>query len=227
MEWDDYFINMLPYIAAKSKDPNTQVGCIIVGPDNEIRSTGYNSLPRGLNDYVEARFERPEKYMWIEHADRNAIYNAARMGTSISGCRMYLPLHPCHEGARGIINSGISEVIIDNNDNIEYNNRWDDSIRISNNMLVEAGIIVRRHSLNDQYSDEYRILDLVLDNIILPDSMIADNNKNILKSLVSKDLVSVLDYDEDEELSYEITEEGRNYFSMLSKIADNRKMGDA
>ena len=48
-------------------------------PDNEIRSTGYNSFPKGLNDDLQERQERPEKYYWIEHAERNALYNAPRL----------------------------------------------------------------------------------------------------------------------------------------------------
>ena len=113
-DWDEYFMNMLDVVSLRSKDIHTKVGCIIVGLNNEIRSTGYNSLPRGLDDSVLERFERPEKYKWIEHADRNAIYNAARVGISLEGCRMYLPFYPCIECARGIIQVGIKEVVVDN-----------------------------------------------------------------------------------------------------------------
>ena len=110
--WDEYFLSMLPVIAKKSKDKHTQVGCVIVGPDHEIRSTGYNSLVRGLKDNVPTRLERPEKYKWIEHADRNAIYNAARMGTSVNNCTMYLPWYPCIDCARAIISAGITDLVI-------------------------------------------------------------------------------------------------------------------
>jgi dCMP deaminase len=44
MTWDEYFCRMLKLVAFKSKDPSTKVGAIIVGPDKEIRSTGYNGL---------------------------------------------------------------------------------------------------------------------------------------------------------------------------------------
>lgn len=112
MNWDTYFLNMLPLVAAKSKDKETQVGAIIVSVDNNIVSTGFNSLPRGLDDSKPERLDKPAKYVWIEHADRNAIYNAARIGVPLKGCRMYLPFYPCVECTKGIVSSGIVEVII-------------------------------------------------------------------------------------------------------------------
>ena len=70
----DYFMQMLPLIAARSKDPNTKVGAIVVGPDGAIRTTGYNGLVRGIDDDVPERWSREngEKYYWCEHAERNA-----------------------------------------------------------------------------------------------------------------------------------------------------------
>lgn len=113
MNWDQYFLSLLPLIAQRSKDPNTKVGCVIVGPDNAIRSTGYNSFPRGINDNVPERKERPEKYYWIEHADRNAIFAAAKIGTPLDGCTMYLTGLPCMDCARAIIQVGICKVKYD------------------------------------------------------------------------------------------------------------------
>ena len=106
-------MGMLEPIARRSKDPNTHVGCVIAGPDHNIRSTGYNSFPRGIRDDVPERLERPEKYMWIEHGDRNAIYAAARVGTPLEGCTMYLPGLPCMDCGRAIIQVGIVEVVYD------------------------------------------------------------------------------------------------------------------
>lgn len=111
MNWDQYFISILYLVAMKSKDEKTQNSSIIVGPDNEIRSTGYNSFPRGINDDVPERQERPEKYFWHEHGERNAIYNAARIGVSTKNCKMYVTGIPCMDCARAIVQSGIIEVI--------------------------------------------------------------------------------------------------------------------
>ena len=104
MRWVEYFQNLAHQVKLKSKDERTQIGAVIVGEDKEIVSTGYNSFPRGLDDSIKLRQERPEKYYWFEHAERNAIYNAARIGVSTKGCTMYLSCGiPCVDCARGII----------------------------------------------------------------------------------------------------------------------------
>lgn len=107
-DWNQYFINLLPWIAKRSKDPDTQVGAIIVDTDNTILSTGYNSLPRGIRD-VQERCVRPEKYFWMEHAERNAIYAAT--GRSLIGSKIYSSLMPCMDCARGIVQVGIRECV--------------------------------------------------------------------------------------------------------------------
>ena len=82
-EWDIRFMNLAKMIATWSKDTSTKVGCVIIGPDKEIRSTGYNGFPRGVDDTIAKRKERPAKYKFTEHAERNAIYNASLFGASV------------------------------------------------------------------------------------------------------------------------------------------------
>lgn len=113
-------MQMLPLIASRSLDPNTKVGALIADKYNCIVSTGYNSFPRGVDDTKPERFERPEKYLWIEHGDRNAIYYAARKGVSLDGTSMYLTGLPCMDCARAIIQSGICKVIIDKKNQEEW-----------------------------------------------------------------------------------------------------------
>jgi len=112
--WHEYFLMLSYVVALRSKDDSTKIGAVIVGPDNEIRTTGYNSFPRKISDFVDERKKAPEKYFWLEHAERNAIYNAARMGLSLKSCRLYTQLVPCMDCARGIVQSGIEQVIVDN-----------------------------------------------------------------------------------------------------------------
>ena len=61
MRWVEYFQNLAHQIKLKSKDERTQIGAVIVGKDKEIVSTGYNSFPRGIDDNIRERQERPEK----------------------------------------------------------------------------------------------------------------------------------------------------------------------
>jgi len=143
--WDQYFIEIALLVAKKSKDESTKLGAVIVGPDNEIRSTGYNSFPRGLNDTLGARQERPEKYHWFEHSERNAIYNAARIGVSLKGCRMYLTPGPgvCCGCARAIIQSGVAEVILSGDMNTKQ--KWSEEAKRSMIMFEECGVKVRNY----------------------------------------------------------------------------------
>jgi len=140
MNWDTYFMNIVDTVREKSKDINTKIGAVIVGMDNEIRSVGYNGFPRGVNDDIISRYERPIKYMYTEHAERNAIYNAARMGTCLNRCRMYTNAIPCSDCARGIIQSGIVEVIVKD---LNVNNRWSESCKVALKMFQESNVIIR------------------------------------------------------------------------------------
>jgi dCMP deaminase len=108
--WNQFFINMAEFVATKSKDTSTKVGCVVVGPDNDVRAIGYNGFPRLVDDTVQARLERPAKYLWTEHAERNAVYNAALTGTALKGCTAYMVWFPCAECARALIQSGIEYI---------------------------------------------------------------------------------------------------------------------
>ena len=116
MNWTEYFLGIASQVKLKSKDKYTQIGVVLVGKDNEIVSTGYNSFPRGIDDMVDERQERPEKYYWFEHAERNSIYNAARIGVSTKGSKMYMTCGvPCADCARAIINAGVEEIWVKEN----------------------------------------------------------------------------------------------------------------
>ena len=84
-KWDLRFIDLARHISEWSKDPSTKVGCVIVGEDREIRSTGFNGFPRGIDDTSERLGDRNQKYPMICHAEENAIMHAARIGVSLKG----------------------------------------------------------------------------------------------------------------------------------------------
>ena len=143
MRWVEYFRELAHVVKKKSKDVNTQIGAVIVGKDKEIISTGYNSFPRGINDEIPSRQERPEKYFWFEHAERNAIYNAARIGVSTDGTTMYLNCGiPCADCTRGIINAGIVRIFCERGEHGAKGIKWEESAERSWDMLEEAGVEV-------------------------------------------------------------------------------------
>jgi dCMP deaminase len=142
MNWHEYFFEMCDVIAKKSKDPDSKFGCVIVGKDHEIRSTGYNSFPRGINDNVPARSKRPEKYFWMAHGERNAIYNAARVGIPLDGCTIYTQVMPCNECAIAIIQCGIKTIIYDRQRFLLYQSKKYSTRKFNKvmKMLEEAGV---------------------------------------------------------------------------------------
>jgi dCMP deaminase len=143
MNWTEYFLNIAEQVKLKSKDKSTQIGAVIVGIDNEVLSTGYNSFPRGLDDTKEERQERPEKYFWFEHAERNAIYNAARIGVSLKNSTIYLTSGlPCMDCARGIVNSGIKVVWCKTECTTKNKEKWVESQMKSQQLLNECGVQV-------------------------------------------------------------------------------------
>lgn len=150
-EWDLYFLKMAQFVAQKSEDPNTQIGCVLVGKNNEVLGIGYNGLARGVR-VTRKRLQRPEKYFWFEHAERNAIYNAARNGIRIEGATLYQPGWPCPDCARAIIQAGIRKMVCikDNPEHAEHNERWRDKTIRSMEMLREAGIEIKLVALDDE-----------------------------------------------------------------------------
>jgi dCMP deaminase len=141
MNWVEYFLNIAESVKLKSKDRRTQIGAVIVGEDNEIVSTGFNSFPRGINDDVDERQLRPEKYYWMEHAERNALYNAARIGVSTKNTTMYLTCGiPCTDCAKGIISSGVKAIYCKTEDTTKNREYWDEHAKRSLPMFQEAGV---------------------------------------------------------------------------------------
>ncbi len=147
-KWDARFFGVCDLLASWSEDQSRKVGAVIVGPANEIRATGYNGLPRGVNGNVDERHSRSEgeKYYWFEHAERNAIFNAARVGVSIEGCRIYTSLFPCSDCLRGIIQSGIAQLNTYNRPLSDVT--FERSFQVAFEMLMEANIDIRIFSLS-------------------------------------------------------------------------------
>jgi len=141
MSWDNKFKGLAEHVAQWSKDRSTKVGAIIVNGRNAVVSIGYNGFPRGVNDDIEDRHDRPAKYKWTEHAERNAIYNA---GQSLIGCSMYLNWFPCVDCARAISQSGIIEIICEEPDLNDPT--WGDDFKITIEMMVESGVSIRYYS---------------------------------------------------------------------------------
>ena len=115
ISWDEFFMRVALAASMRSKDPNTQVGACIAGPDNRILSVGYNGTPSGLNDddFPWDTTEDPltDKHNYVIHAEANAILNYRGSLKELQGARVYVTLFPCKECAKTLAQAGIGEVI--------------------------------------------------------------------------------------------------------------------
>lgn len=149
--WDYHFLGMALYHARLSKDPSTRVGSVVVGPDREILSAGFNGFPRGIADTPERLGDRETKLRLVVHAEMNALLAAARTGVRMKGCTMYLAATddsgmvwggpPCTRCTVEIIQSGVGEIV-------SYPiksapSRWHADLAVARGLLAEAGINYR------------------------------------------------------------------------------------
>lgn len=136
LTWDEYFMGLAHLSGMRSKDPNTQVGAVIVDENHRVVSIGYNGFPSGVSD-DEFPWEREggvlqSKYAFVVHAELNAILNSPR---SVRGCTIYVSLFPCNECAKAIIQSGIKKIVYESD---KYNGA--DTNIASKRMLKAAGV---------------------------------------------------------------------------------------
>jgi dCMP deaminase len=105
-----------------------------VDQNRNPRGFGYNGMPRGLDDHVPERSQPPLKNWLYEHAERNVIYSASRIGIPIEGCWIFTTHFPCVDCARAIVQSGLKCVTVDSAcmvpDSAFYR-KWKDQIAVS------------------------------------------------------------------------------------------------
>jgi len=138
-KWDIRFMRIADLeVAQWSKDRSSKVGCVLV-KDREIITTGFNGMPRGINDDIDARHEKPEKYYWFHHAELNAVVNAARQGKSTLGWDAYINWFPCDHCAGVLVNAGIKRVFCDKE--LEWGHeKWGDGFKRAKTILEEGNI---------------------------------------------------------------------------------------
>lgn len=127
-------------LARHSEDPSRKNGALIV-KDGTIVSSGINRLPDGVVS-SPARWVRPAKYHFVEHAERDALYDAARRGITLGGATMVCPWAACADCARAIIALGISVLVRSRTRLMVNDPLWTPQIRAGDAMLHEAGVEV-------------------------------------------------------------------------------------
>jgi len=154
-KWDAHFLGLCIAHARMSKDPSTQIGAVIVGPDMEIRSVGFNGFPRGIADTESRLNNRDTKLRLVVHGEMNAVLAAARVGTPLKGCTLYLAATdstgavwggpPCVRCTVECIQAGIAEIV--SYPRKTAPSRWSCDLELAEQLLAEAGVRYREVSL--------------------------------------------------------------------------------
>lgn len=122
-----------------SHDQRTQNGALLVCGRRFVASA--NVYP--LASWRSSAVHPPEKYDYIEHAERAVIYKAAQAGYSTAGATMYVVWFACPDCARAIIAAGITTVVGSLHAREATPPRWADAVSLGESMLRSAGVNMR------------------------------------------------------------------------------------
>ena len=142
MKYLDIYTRMFSLVymnAMFSNDERTNIGAVLTNSDHDVLSMGYNQIPSKVRD-TSYRQSRGEKQNWFDHAERNAIYNAAKLGIATKDSILFTNGIPCPDCTIGVIQAGISHIVVDHHWNMHNSNpeKYNRSIA----MLMDAGIEV-------------------------------------------------------------------------------------
>lgn len=143
-----------------SHDPDRKVGAVIADAAGEVVAIGTNAPPAALGltvaqSHAAVRQDPNWKYFVLEHAERNAIFDALNRGRSLSGTTMYGTLFPCADCARAIVASRLSRLVVFGSglDPIR-DQKWLDHYRHAQRIFELAGVAVEIVSPGEMKSED-------------------------------------------------------------------------
>lgn len=138
-EW----IRMAYEQASHSPDTSTQVGAFLINPLLNspiiVETMSYNSPPIGWKLTLED-LERPRKYSIFEHAERRAIYKAARNWYPTERCIMVGNWAACADCSRAIVEAGIMRLIRHKALGVAATPGWEESVSLGDEILKAGGV---------------------------------------------------------------------------------------
>ena len=135
-KWDARFMDLAETVAQWSKDPSTKVGCVLANEQRQVVGLGFNGFPRGVNDFPDRYLDRPTKYLMVQHAEANAVLQAA---APVKGATAYVTHHPCSSCMGVLIQAGIKRVVTTKPGAL-LGQRFLESFHAAYVMAVEAGV---------------------------------------------------------------------------------------
>lgn len=106
-DWHEYFMRIAEQVATRSTCDRKNIGAVIVR-DKTILSTGYNGSIRGAPHCDEVGHDMENGHcVRTNHAEANAIVQAAKNGVAIDDSEIYVTASPCLTCFKLIANAGI------------------------------------------------------------------------------------------------------------------------
>lgn len=134
-KWDMRFLKLCKHISEWSHDPSTKVGSVIVRPNRQLVSIGFNGFAQDVDDSSKRYENREVKYDLIIHSEENAMIFADR--DKLEGACIYVyPFMPCSRCGAKLIQSGIKRVVSIKSDNP----RWVENFILTTDQFKEAEV---------------------------------------------------------------------------------------
>lgn len=133
--WDKRFYDLSLNVAEWSKDPDKQVGAVLVSPDKREVCYGYNGMPVGFQHDEEYLKDKYIKLKYTIHAETNAILNARR---DVTGWAIYCSANPCLDCAKLLAQTGLAALIVPP---LDQRSKWYNNQRTARALLADYLII--------------------------------------------------------------------------------------
>ena len=134
-EWDTFFLQFAQDVAKMSKDPDHQVGAVLVSPDRRQMSVGFNGFPPEVKDLPSLLADRAFKLENMVHAEDNCLKQAP---FSAEGCTVYVTRFPCCSCAAKLRDAGVRRVV-GPGPNLDHH-RWGKSWAVAQAIFALKGI---------------------------------------------------------------------------------------
>ncbi|MBF0385953.1 MAG: cytidine/deoxycytidylate deaminase family protein [Candidatus Omnitrophica bacterium] len=111
-DWDKYFLKLAMLASERATCPRMHCGCVLV-KEKSVIATGYNGSIPGDDHCEDVGCLVVENHcLRTNHAEMNALTQAAKHGNSVDGATAYVTNMPCTTCAKAIIAAGIKRVVV-------------------------------------------------------------------------------------------------------------------
>jgi len=138
--WDEYFLTLAHHASTRATCDRLHAGCVIV-KEKRIVSTGYNGSLPGVDHCNDVGHLLMNGHcVATEHAERNAVANAARAGVSTMDATAYVTHTPCWDCIKHLAAAGVKRIVY----RMEYSNAASTHPPNIREILSQAGVTLEQ-----------------------------------------------------------------------------------